>query len=424
LVAIAVAIALALLTAGPSAAGAPDAGPGASPEALFDRAARAMSEGDHAAAAADFVHLAETHPAHPLAAEALFSAARLYEERLAQPGRALALYRTLIEGHPDSRTALAASRRAGDIERQLDPGGTGDVALARFTEILQGFSGRAQAGPEAGPETGRAVGPEAGPEAENDPEAEMASIAAVEALLAEHPTWPGTPRALLWLAEIHRRAGRDHDALARYLQAARDWPTSDEAVHAWRGAGDMAARLGRFDEAERHYRSIPVSEPAAQRSRDDALAGLTRSRLRARVYLACFAIIAAVLLGLLASLRQATGSARAALRALTRVPTEVLFMLPIAALLTAGSFTGHESIGPAVTLVCAGGLVLAWLSGAGLDAARAPDSAAELRRLRRLRPLAHAAAVALAVLALCYIALHRGHLVDMILETVRFGPDM
>jgi TolA-binding protein len=430
----ALALALGLLAAGPSAAApgagadagpaigagardtghaGPQAAPDASPDALFDRAASAMAEGDHARAAADFVHLAESHPAHPLAAEALFSAARLYEERLAQPGRALALYRTLAERHPDSRTALAASRRAADIERQLDPGGGGDAALARFTEILQGFSGRAGAGP----------GPEDDPE--DDPDArlaaEMASIAAVEALLAEHPTWAGTPRALLWLAEIHRRAGRNRDALARYLQAARDWPSSDEAVHAWRGAGDMAARLDRFDEAERHYRSIPVASPAAQRSRDDALADLARSRLRERVHVTCFAILAAVIIGLLASLRQATGSARAALRALARVPIEVMFMLPIAALLTAGSFTGHESIGPAVTLVCAGGVFLTWLSGAGLDAARAPDSA---DGLRRRRPLAHAAAVALAVLALCYIALHRGHLVDMILETVRFGPDV
>ncbi|HWN69100.1 MAG TPA: tetratricopeptide repeat protein, partial [Haliangium sp.] len=231
-----------------------------------------------------------------------------------------------------------------------------------------------------------------------------------------------TSRALLWLAEIHRRAGRNHDALARYLQIARDWPTSDEAVHAWRGAGDMAVRLGHFAEAERHYRSMPVTSPAALRSRDDALAELARSRLRERVHVACFAILAAVLLGLLASLRQVTGSARASLRALARVPTEVVFMLPIAALLTAGSFTGHESIGPAVTLVCAGGVALAWLSGAGLDAARAHASTAQPRR--RLRPLAHAAAVALAVIALCYIALHRGHLVDMILETVRFGPDV
>ena len=401
------------MLAGPGDARAGDAGPATAtaalgddggPEVAFDRAAGALSQGDHAGAAAMFVQMAESHPAHPLAAEALFSAARLYEERLAEPGRALALYRVLVERHRDSRTALAASRRAENIERQLEPGGNGDAALAGFTAILQRFSGA-----EPG-----------------DPDAERAALGGVEALLAEYPGWPGSPRALLWLAEIHRRAGRNHEALARYLEVARDWPDSDEAVHAWRGAGDMAARLGRFDEAARLYHSIPVSEPADQRGRDDALASLARSRVRAHIYTTCHVIIAIVLLGLCASLRLAAGSAGASLRALARAPTEVVYMLPVAALLAGGSFTGHESVGPAVTLVCAGGLLLTWLSGAGLDAGTARvsgDSAARPPR-RRLRLLAHAAAVALAVLALCYVAVHRGHLVDMLLDTVRYGPEV
>ncbi len=366
----------------------PGATPGAAPEALFDRAARAMSEADHARAAEMFVHVAEAHPDHPLAAEALFSAAKLHAERLAQPGRALALYRQLVERHPHSRTALAASRRAADIERQLDPGGKSDAALARFTEILQGFSAR----PEA------------------------ASIAAVEALLAEYPTWSGAPRALLWLAEIHRRAGRTQDALDRYLQAAKDWPASEENAHAWRGAGDMAARQDRFDQALRYYHSMPITVPAQLRSRDDALDALARDRWRARIFIACHALVALVFLGLLAALRLAAGSARASLGALARPSTEALFMFPIAALLLAVSFTGHEAIAPAVAIMSGGGLALVWLSGAALE--RAPSAGR-----RRLRVLVHTAAVSLAVLALCYIAVHRGHLVDMLLETLRHGPD-
>lgn len=381
----------------PEAASSPDprdsrSRPGHSPEARFDAAARAMSEGAARPAADDFVRLAEDHPDHPLAAEALFSAARLYEERLAEPARALALYRALVEAYPQSRTALAASRRAEALAGQIGPGGQGEAALARFTELLQGFSA----------------------------DSEAATIAAVETLLAEHPGWAGTPRALLWLAQVHRRAGRHDEALARYVEIGEDWPDSDEASHAWRGAGDMAARLGRFDEAAGLYERMPVAgDPARQRSLEDAREGLAQERLRAHAYRACFAVIALVIAGLLASLALTAGSARQALRALAAVPTEVVFMLPIAALLSAVSFTGHPSIGPAVTLVCAGGLVLAWLSGAGLELARRRGADAG-----RLRPLLHAAAVAVAVLALCYIALHRGHLLDMIVETVRFGPDV
>lgn len=375
------------LCAGALTARAQDAN---APEQRFERAAQAMAAGAHGDAAEQLVQLAEDHPEHALAAEALFSAARLSEENLADPGRALALYRALVERYPDSRTALAATRRADALAAQIGPGGDGGDALARFTEILNDY----------------------------DAADEAPSLAAAEALLAAHADWVGSPRVLLWLAEVHRRAGRHRDASARYLEVAERWPEGEHALRAWRGAGDMAVRLGEFRRAQELYRHMQPQGPAEQRSLDEALRSLDIERLRTRLFALCCAALAAVFLGLLASLLHAAGGLRPGLRALRTPPTEALFMIPIAALLTAASFTGHASIGPAVALLCGVGAALSWLSGAGLDAAR--------RRAlpNRARPLVHAAAAVIAVLALSYIALHRGHLVDMILETVRFGPEV
>jgi len=91
-------------------------------------------------------------------------------------------------------------------------------------------------------------------------------------------------------------------------------------------------------------------------------------------------------------------------------------MAPIAAILIASAFTAHYAIAPAVIIICLGGLAITWLSGAGLRAAGA--------RHRRLRSLAHAVCAVLAITALCYIAIHQNRLIDLIIETVRFGPDV
>ncbi len=358
----------------------------------FERAAQAQAEGRHRDAGEAFAQLAEDAPEAAIAADALFSAARLYEERLAEPARALELYRLLLARYPQNRTALAARRRAQAIEKQLGPDGADAAVLTQFSAIQQQF-------------------------AEDD---QAASLTALERLLQQNPRWSGAPRALMWLAQLHRRAGRHRAALDRYREIITRWdtwqPSDDEPLfHAYRGAGDMSARLDQYQDAARYYREMPVTNrPARVHSRDDALADLATLELRARLYQLCFAALALITALLLASLRHAAGSRAAAARALWPCPTEVWFMLPIALVLTAAALTTHASIGPAVAIVCGGGLAITWLGGAGLRAA--PVSP--------LRALAHAAAAIVAVAALAYIALHRNHLLDMLAETVRFGPDL
>ena len=96
--------------------------------------------------------------------------------------------------------------------------------------------------------------------------------------------------------------------------------------------------------------------------------------------------------------------------------TEVLFMVPVAVLLMAAGYADFYAVGPAVAIITVGGVGVAWLSGAALAAGPQPCGPG--------RVAGHIIACITAVIALCYIALHRGHLIDLIIETVRFGPDV
>ena len=131
--------------------------------------------------------------------------------------------------------------------------------------------------------------------------------------------------------------------------------------------------------------------------------------------LRCGILFALVLLGLAASLADACLRGGWRRPALTP-PTEVLFLGPVAGVLVVAAFTTHELIAPAVLIVSLGGLALAYVSGMTLDTLRAR------RRSLRARALLHAVGCVAGVGALLYIALMRHQLLDLVLETMEFGP--
>lgn len=354
-------------------------------DAAFDRATALVAAGDDGAAAEALEALAARWPDSARADDALFLAARLAEDELGDPARALALYRRLVERYPDSRVALAAGRRAEALAGALGPGGAGDAALARFRAILGAYTVRGH----------------------------DASVRAAEELLAESPDWAGRDQVHLWLGRVQARAGHLADA-ARHIEAAialaADAGARDDARLV---AGEVAALRGDHDAAAAHYRAIDTSDPARARTVQDALAQLERSRGRARLSTLSYGVALAALLLLLASLRAAAGSWRAAARALRRPPTEVIYFAPVGLLLFAFALTGHEMIAPAVAVVTGGGLALSWLSGAALRA-----------RPARRRAVAHALIAAAGMAALLYATLHHNGLLDLLLGTLRFGPEL
>ena len=79
--------------------------------------------------------------------------------------------------------------------------------------------------------------------------------------------------------------------------------------------------------------------------------------------------------------------------------------------------TAHRLIAPAVTALAGFGLVLAWLSGATLDLLRTRH-----RDVRR-RSVLHACVALAGIAALFYIVLMRDNLLDLVIETMQFGPE-
>jgi hypothetical protein len=357
-------------------------------EDRFNAAANHIAEEKYDEAARALEALAAEAPDHRLAPEALFTAAEIREEHLADPAAALALYRTIEASYPDSRTALAAARRAAALGKRIGEQQEGLEPERRFAEIRERFSDR--------------------------PEAE--SIALTEALLREFPDWVGAPSLALWLAEVDLRAGRTDSAMRRYAAAAERYPHSEARFDALLGAGDAALRLGRTSEAESFYRRLePAGDPGRETLKREALRELERVRGRSRLGWLAGLLAAAGILALAGSLVAAARSAGRAARALWPPPSEVLYLAPVAAVLSAAAFTGYAGLGPAVTCVSIAGVAAAWLSGAGL-ALRDPG-----RRLPAV--IGHALAAVVIVAAVTYLAMLRFELLDAMLDTLRYGPE-
>ena len=357
-------------------------------EDRFNAAANLIAEEKYEEAARALEVLAGEALDHRLAPEALFTAAEIREEHLADPGAALALYRKVESSYPDSRPALAAKRRAEALGKQIGEQQEGLEPQRRFSEIREQFPDR--------------------------PERE--SIAMTEQLLREFPDWVGAPSVALWLAEVDLRAGRNDSAMRRYAATADRYPHSEARFDALLGAGDAALGLGRSSEAESFYRRLePAGDPSRETLKREALRELERVRGRSRLGWLAGLLAAVGLLALAGSLLVAARSPRRAAGALWPPPAEVLYLAPVAAILSLAGYTGYAGLGPAVTWVSIAGVAAAWLSGAGL-ALRDPA-----RRLAAA--IGHALAAVVVVVSVLYVALLRYELLDAILDTLRYGPE-
>jgi hypothetical protein len=380
-VVLAVLAVLALGAAAAPAAGAPPGGPAAERAAVLD----ALSSADRGRIEGAVAAVAAPGDADP---DVLFAAARACEDKLDDPGRAVALYDRITGDHPSARVAAAAARRAAALRALIGPHGE-TAALARDLAQLIAHADAAPAGDVI---------------RRGD---QLAGAA-----------WPGAPRAALWLADWLRRSGRFTDAGARYAAIVARWPAAPEAREALRGGAGCALDAHDWALAETLAAQLSAVEPADRIVRDDLLAAAARGRRRARWYLAARLAIAAALAGLLGSLAEATlrsppGTRRAALRP----PIEIAYLAPVAAVLVGVAFTAHRLIAPAVAMISAGGVALTWLSGATLEQLRTRG------RPRRLRAACHVVACLAGVAALAYIALVRDNLLEALIETVRFGPE-
>ena len=367
-----VAIAFALVALAMPALGGP----------LIDR----LATNDPAELAAAVTEVERAPADTPDLPDTLFTAARACEDTLVDPARALALYDRILRDHPDAGVSISARRRADSLRRQIGAGGEHAREAQAFARLV----------------------------------AEADQLAAAEVLLRGEalstPDWSGAPEVALWLAEWQRRHGQLAAAQSRYAAIVTRWPRTPHEIVAIRGGAGTAIDRGDWDRAETLAGGLPAVEPADRILRDDLLELAASGRRRDRLLLVAWLAVALAFVGLAGSLAEASlrgGRQRPKLRP----PIEVVFMVPVAIVLGGVAFTTHQLIAPAVIILSAGGLGLAWLSGATLDTLRARN------RPTRRRALAHVAVCFLTIVALLYIVLMRDNLLDLVIETVRFGPE-
>jgi TolA-binding protein len=352
---------------------------GADTQKDFEAATALEAKGDFAGAARALEALAAAHPDDSFADDALFEAALLAEERLANPAHALELYRKVLERWPNGRLSRRAKTRVDFLSQSLR---TGAEPLVEFQAITSGVSAR--------------------------PPAE--SIARMEQLLAKHPDFALADRSLFWLGQALADAGRHADALPRWEELARRFPSSEWTVRAIKAKGDLLLRTGHPLDARRVFESLA--------SRPDMLArAFAEEGLRQAKSVLVLRTLFFVSLGYLALFLLAHVVLFVRLRERPKLHAELLYYLPVAALFSIAGATENVSIGITTTSIAAGGAVIlfATVSLAGAQAKQKP--------LTRLSVALRGGAAALAALALAFAAIHATRLTELVLETLKMGPE-
>ncbi len=316
-------------------------------------------------------------------ASTLLVAARACETRLADPVRALALYARIGQDFPNDSSAWVAARRAEQLRSQV---GAGGEQAKQFSELV------AQADRVSADEVSRRA-----------------------TALAE-AAWPGAPEVALWVAGYFQRLRRFREADQRYADVIARWPSSRFAIRAARARAGAALESRAWDRAAALAEALPNDDPSDVAIRAEVLHAAGLGAARATRYVGAWIAVGIAVLTLMVSLAQVLRRSMVRPGALW-LPFEVLFLAPIGIVLVGASFTAHNAIGPAVLRIVATGIVLAWISGTGLDLARANGHST------RMRSIVHAATCALGAIAIGYIAVVHDGLLDMLLETVRFGPE-
>jgi outer membrane protein assembly factor BamD (BamD/ComL family) len=355
----------------------------------FTAAVRQSAEGQHREAREALVRIADETPADPLADDALFKAAQISEEQLADPARAVELYDRLIEAYSGTRLARRAEGRLEVLRRGLGEGGRWAEALGRYQSILTRY-GRGE---------------------------RLPAIADMESLVRTHPEFPLAGDAMLWIGVGYRQDGRLDEAIEWLDRARRSAGDPDLAWRAGKAHGDALLSRGDYGEAAERYRALDRSSPARAQMVQAALERLGRERGRARLTVLAWMVVTAFVGALVIALRRVAGSWPAVARALVRPPTELIFLLPVAVLWVVIAAFSNTLVARAVLVIAAGGVAVTWLSGAVMTETARAD------RLSGRRIAVHAAAAAIAVAALCYVAVEQERLIDLIGETIRFGPE-
>lgn len=243
-----------------------------------------------------------------------------------------------------------------------------------------------------------------------------ATLRELEQLVRANPRYPRRSAVMLAIASAWEREGEGATAVA-WLREARG-AAGSESIHSLErlhAHAELIRTLIRTHELDGAEVELAALEPAAgQRSLVVELrAKLERAEWRRSVRWAMWGVLAVLTGFAVVMLRRAAGSWRAAGRRLLRPPSETIYLIPIAVVLVVVAYTGNPLVARAVRRIVVAGIAASWISGAILGAAR----------ITLRRALLHGAVAMLAVVAITYIAVDDGRLIDFVIETWRAGHE-
>jgi outer membrane protein assembly factor BamD (BamD/ComL family) len=210
----------------------------------------------------------DEHPDDAFADDALIEQARIAEEVLEEPLRALELYRALVKKYPNSRLVRRAKKRIEFLGGHLDQG---EEVLKEYLKIQR--------------------------ESIGVPPAQ--TVERMGRLLDGHKDFSLRPDGLHWLGSLMAREGMRDEARARLEEAIREYPDHEVAGLALGLLGNMALEDGDLDGAEAVY--LRLSESSSEkwsRSAQDALRRVDKLRWRKRVVVASVGLWVLAFLGL------------------------------------------------------------------------------------------------------------------------------
>jgi TolA-binding protein len=346
----------------------------------FDAILRLVAVGKERQAAAELVQLAHERPADDIAPEALFEAGQLYEDQLAEPEAAQRCYRELVTRYPSSRLLKRAQQHLGHLDSALR---TGAAPLIRFQAILRSTK-----------------------------EGSKQRRDQLSALLTESPNFSLADHALFLLADTALRGGDRKAADAWLATLFARFPQSTWTAQGHRLRAESLLLAHQIDAARLHYHALEHFTAAGPLWPLVAREGLETCRQAERwLY---FSRGAWLYLGLCA-----LGALVRGRRHLWPPPTELWYYLPVAGLFSLAGLLvqGGALVAPLWQFGLAG-TALSWLSASAAQAA-AGSSQGRLWRLFSGLVLR-----ALAVLALVFLVIYHHSLIELILETLRNGPEI
>ncbi len=243
------------------------------------------------------------------------------------------------------------------------------------------------------------------------------ALAELEQLAQGNPEYPQVASAWIVVAQGWEREGDGGlalDDLRRAIAAApRGAQTRNRLGMTF---ARIAIRKGELDAAGAELDALAAGAGADQFAIAEVRERLEIAKHRETVRHVLWIVLALIAAAALVAVRRDAGSWRASGRALAKPPIEVLFLLPIGGVLIAVSRTGNPLVARALLAIVIAGIVVAWLSGALLEARRSRH------RITARRAVLQAALAVTAIGAASYLAVDRDRMLDLVSETWEHGP--